>query len=130
MDRLQIRFLTMTRLKHGGTFFTTLLFHVLVRGLLRRLSSRLYFYHGIEWDADFVGLIERAKRVSTISENVQWVDWDRYSGRRGTHIIMGGLVGTVFYSGELGEFWPLLKIGEYVHVGKGSVFGMGKYRIG
>jgi hypothetical protein len=129
-DRLQIRFLTMTRLKHGGTFVTTIPFHALVRGLLRRLSSLLYFHHGIEWDVNFAGLIERAKRISTTAENVQWVDWDRYSGRRGTHITMGGLVGTVVYSGDLDEFWPLLKIGEYVHVGKGAVFGMGKYRIG
>ena len=119
----------MTRLKHGDRFVTSLPFHVLLRGLLRRISSLMYFHHGKELDVDFVGLIKRAEQVETRSEDTQWVDWDRYSGRRDARITLGGLVGTVTYAGDLDEFRPLLKIGEYVHVGKGAVFGMGKYRI-
>lgn len=128
-DRLQIRLLTMTRLKHHDRFVTALPFHVLLRGLLRRISSLMYFHQGEELDVDFTGLIERAERVRTLSEDTRWVDWDRYSGRRDARITMGGLVGKVIYTGDAAEFRPLLKIGEYVHVGKGAVFGMGKYRI-
>lgn len=89
----------------------------------------MYFHHGEELDVDFTGLIGRAERVRTLSEDTRWVDWDRYSGRRDARITLGGLVGKVIYSGNAAEFRPLLKIGEYVHVGKGAVFGMGKYRI-
>lgn len=128
-NRLQVRLLTMTRLKHNDQFVTSLPFHVLLRGLLRRISSLMYFHHGEELDVDFAGLIKRAEQVRTLSENTHWVDWDRYSGRRDARITLGGLVGKVIYSGDAAEFWPLLKIGEYVHVGKGAVFGMGKYRI-
>jgi CRISPR/Cas system endoribonuclease Cas6 (RAMP superfamily) len=128
-QQLRIRLLTMTRLKHDNRFVTSLPFHVLVRGLLRRISSLMYFHQGEELDVDFAGLIARATQVETLSEDTRWVDWDRYSGRRDARITLGGLVGTVTYAGDLNEFWPLLKIGEYVHVGKGAVFGMGKYRL-
>jgi hypothetical protein len=128
-QQLRIRLLTMTRLKHDNRFVTALPFHVLVRGLLRRISSLMYFHQGEELDVDFAGLIARATQVETLSEDTRWVDWDRYSGRRDARITLGGLVGTVTYAGDLNEFWPLLKIGEYVHVGKGAVFGMGKYRL-
>lgn len=127
--RLELRLLTMTRLKHGSRFVTELPFHVLVRGLLRRISSLMYFHHGTELDVDYAGLIERAQEIRRQSEDTQWVDWDRYSGRQDARITLGGLVGTVQYTGDLEEFMPLIKIGEYVHVGKGAVFGMGKYRI-
>lgn len=128
-DRLQINLLTMTRLKHHDRFVTALPFHVLLRGLLRRISSLMYFHQEEELDVDFTGLIGRAERVRTLSEDTRWVDWDRYSGRHDARITLGGLVGKVTYTGDAAEFRPLLKIGEYVHVGKGAVFGMGKYRI-
>jgi hypothetical protein len=40
---------------------------------------------------------------------------------------LGGFVGEVEYRGELREFVPLLKLGEQIHLGKGTGFGLGKY---
>ena len=35
----------------------------------------------------------------------------------------------VEFEGELGPFMPLLRLGEYLHVGKATAFGQGWYRI-
>ncbi len=46
---------------------------------------------------------------------------------------MGGVVGSVTYEAPtanvLAPYWPLLRAGQWVHVGKGCVMGLGKYRI-
>ena len=42
---------------------------------------------------------------------------------------LGGATGTVSYEGDISDFMLLLRLGEYVHVGKGTSFGLGKYEI-
>jgi len=128
---LTVRFLTMTRLKYGQNLVTEIPFHVLARNLLRRVSTLHYFYHGLkqETGVNYQKLIKRAEQVKTVASNLQLVDWERYSHRQQTRMNMAGLVGEATYSGEIAPFWPLFKLGELVHVGKGCVFGLGQYRI-
>jgi CRISPR/Cas system endoribonuclease Cas6 (RAMP superfamily) len=61
--------------------------------------------------------------------NIRWRDWERYSARQDARMKMGGFVGEVEYAGAIGEFVPLLKLGERVHIGKGTGFGLGRYVI-
>jgi CRISPR/Cas system endoribonuclease Cas6 (RAMP superfamily) len=42
---------------------------------------------------------------------------------------MGGFVGDITFEGDIGLFMPLIKAGEILHVGKGTGFGLGMYRI-
>ncbi len=37
--------------------------------------------------------------------------------------------GGLFFEGDIGQFMPLIKAGEVLHVGKGTGFGLGKYGI-
>lgn len=103
---------------------------ILIRNLLRRLSLLYYFHCGgdpSEWD--FKGIIERAKEVTVKNRNLRWYDWERYSGRQDTRMKMGGFVGEITFEGNIEPFMPLIKAGEVLHVGKGTGFGLGKYRI-
>lgn len=124
-----LSFQTMTRLKFEEKYVRRVEFHILIRSLLRRLSSLAYFHHGWEPALDFTGLIERAAAVRLVQDRTRWVDWERYSSRQDSKMNLGGIVGRVAYEGELDEFLPLLRLGELVHVGKGAVFGMGKIVI-
>ena len=42
---------------------------------------------------------------------------------------MHGLVGTISFAGNLGAFLPVLRLGEYLHIGAGTAFGLGHYRL-
>jgi len=129
-DHLTLDFLTPTRLKHEGRWVMQgPPFHVLVKALLGRVSSLAYFHCGQRWETDFRGLIDRAQAVRLADAHTGWVDWERYSGRQEQRVKMGGLVGQATYEGDLHDYLPLLALGELVHVGKGTVFGNGQYRI-
>ncbi len=129
-DQLTLRFLTPARLKHEGTYArTSLAFHVLARALLRRLSSMAYFHCGEAWETDYAGWVARAEGVEARETNLRWGAWERYSGRQRRRIDMGGVVGSVTYTGDLAPFHPLLALGQWVHVGKATVFGNGLYRV-
>lgn len=131
--RLAVCFQTPTRLRSEGRVRTAPDFVDLVRGLLRRLSSLCYFHCGGELDLDFRGLIARAGEVRTATADLRWQEQDRLSGRQQQRIDMSGVVGRVVF--EVGEasawmpYLPLLAAGEWAHVGKGCVMGLGKYRV-
>jgi hypothetical protein len=129
-DHITLDFLTPTRLKHAGRWVEAgPPFHVLVKVLLGRISSLSYFHCGHKLEADFRGLIDRAEAVRMAQSQTSWQDWSRFSGRQKQRVEMGGLVGQVTYAGDLRDYLSLLALGEWVHVGKGTVFGNGQYRI-
>ncbi|GIX48033.1 MAG: CRISPR-associated protein Cas6 [Candidatus Tectimicrobiota bacterium] len=124
---LTLRFLTPARLVYGGALTDRLDFHVLVRALLRRLANLAYFHCGAALELDFRGLIAQASEVETVAQRLRWYDWERYSARQDTRMKLGGVIGKVTYRGPWQPFLPLLQLGTFVHVGKGSSFGLGKY---
>jgi len=127
---LCLSFLTPTRIQYNEHLTLDLEFHILVRNLLRRLSLLYYFHcNGDPSNWDFKGMIEKAKEVKVKKENLRWYDWERYSGRQETRMKMGGFVGEITFEGEIEPVIPLIRMGEVLHVGKGTSFGLGKYEI-
>ncbi len=127
--QVTVRFETPTRLKYDGHLNDKPEFHVLMRNLLRRLSALATCHCGFTLDVDFRDLIRRAEQVATRSADLRWVDWERYSARQDARMTLGGFVGTATFAGDLAPFTPFLRLGEVVHVGKGTAFGLGKYQL-
>lgn len=125
----RVRFVTQTRLKQEGRFARRPDFHVLFRRLLGRLSSLARFHGPGPLKVDFRDLIERAQAVEIERDETRWTRWARYSGRQDRRMEWEGLVGEVTYRGDLAPFWPYLVFGQWTHVGSGTTFGLGGYRI-
>jgi hypothetical protein len=128
-DRLDIEFLTQTRLKHDGRFVRRPDFHILFRRLLGRLSSLARFHCGAPLDTDYRGLIDTAATIQLVSNSTRWVRWARYSSRQDRRMEWEGITGRATYRGDFGPFWPYLQFGQLTHVGHGCTFGLGKYRL-
>ncbi|WP_093884269.1 CRISPR system precrRNA processing endoribonuclease RAMP protein Cas6 [Syntrophus gentianae] len=125
-ESLELTLLTPLRLKYENRLEATLPFHILIRAALRRISSLFQYYGAGEPALDYRGLVERAQRVTVDQSSLHWFDWKRYSNRQDQSMLMGGLMGSIRYSGPLAEFLPLLRICEKTHLGKQTSFGLGK----
>lgn len=127
---LTVDFFTPVRIKHQRDLVADLEFHVLIRSILRRLCLLSYFHGEMKEPAwKQKEIIEAAKEVRIKRKSLRWYDWERYSGRQKTKMMLGGLVGQISYEGKIGPFLPFLRATEIFHVGKGTAFGLGKYRI-
>lgn len=129
VETVEVNLRTPLRLKYENRLEATLPFHVLVRAMLRRVSSLCRYYGNGEPPLDYRGLVERAKDVGLASSCIRWVDWKRYSNRQEQAMLMGGMIGKATYQGNLAEFFPLLQFCEKVHIGKQTSFGLGKIEV-
>lgn len=120
-DMLNIDILTPIQLMHDKRPLRQLSFSSLCRGLFRRISALTATYEGSELAADYRWLAEQSRTVITVVDESYWVEWGR--GR-------GGLIGRVEFTGAIEQFRLFLRLGEYLHVGKGAAYGMGQYTIG
>jgi len=128
-QRLTVRTVTPLRLKRDGKFQRDFTFRDLVRAVLERIDLLARLYGRAAPDLDFEGLLDAAEAVPTERAARRWQEQARYSCRQGERLLMGGSVGWATFAGELTPFLPLLTVGEVIHVGQGTVMGLGKYRL-
>ena len=103
-------------------------FHVVIKRLRDRINRLATAYCSTELKIDYSELGRRAERVKIASFQGGW-ERRRRKTRSGEVQDMGDFVGTVTHEGNLQEFLPLLRLGEYLHVGKNAVFGNGWYQV-
>ncbi len=99
---------TPLRLKFENRLKADLPFHVLVRTMLRRVSSLYNCYGDGEPALDYRGLVRKAKTIRIVDSDLMWFDWRRYSHRQDQSMLMGGMTGSITYDGKIGEFMPLI----------------------
>ncbi len=100
----------------------------LLMALLRRVANLVELQLGGTLDVDFAALHAHAAGIAGDGQ-LAWRDWTRQSSRQQQRMVLGGLVGRWTLRGDLAPFWPLLHLGQWLHVGKNVTFGLGRYRI-
>ena len=128
-SNLVVHFQTPLRMKSQGRFVRKMTFEQLTRGALRRLSALEECYGNGYPQLDYKGLIQSAAKVSSDLSKTRWQENIRYSNRQKQKMNFGGVAGSASFHGDLGDFLPLLRFGEKVHLGKQTTFGLGKISL-
>ncbi len=128
-DALAISLVTPFRVKRDNVFVRRFDFGTLARAALRRVSSLENAYGDGEPDVDYPALARLADTVAVAADHTGWLDISRYSNRQKRPMQMGGIVGRVEVTGELGPLLPFLRYCETVHLGKQTAFGHGWIRL-
>lgn len=102
------------------------------RDFIMSLVRRYYLleeFHTAHYQApDFSELAELARAVSC-ETRFRWCDWARYSNRQQQKMILGGVLGDIKLTGQLQPFIPIIQLGQWLHAGNKTTFGMGLYTI-
>ena len=126
---LKVSFLTPTLLKAEGSVIRKPEFHHLFKRLRDRINALSVFFGEGPLEVDFAGLGRRAEQVKTVSCDVAWEERFRTSSKTRQRHELSGFTGKAVYQGELQEFLPWLVLGELVHVGKHTAWGMGQIQM-
>ncbi len=126
---LNISLETPLRLKYSHRFQKQITFPMIMSNLLRRVYLLANHYCGGPASVDMKELIEMSKKVVLVNSEIYWQEQKRYSYRQNREISMAGVSGTLDFKGDFNPFIAFLRIGEYLHLGKGTSFGLGKIKI-
>lgn len=131
--RLQLRFLTPTRLTYRKQLNKTPDFYVLFARLLERID-KLGQQHAQEErrpKEEVERLHALAKEVRLVDARTRWVELDNYSGRSRRKNPLSGFVGSATYHSEAwAALLPWLLLGQATQVGKFTVKGNGVFEVG
>jgi hypothetical protein len=129
VPRIQVRFLSPTELKSGGSVARRPEFAILFARLRDRISTLRALYGPGPLEIDFRAMGERAAAVQMTRCDVRWETVERKSGRTGQLHPLGGFRGEAEYQGDLAEFMPWLRAARWVGVGRQTVWGKGDVRV-
>jgi len=130
IKRLTVRFITPTRIDIGGKLQNPITFEALIKAANERGRAIFWAYERSEPPWDGKRLITLATNVRTVRGKQEWIDLKRYSRRQNTQLKIGGIVGWQTFSGkELSDFIPILRLMEWIHIGKLTTMGLGKICI-
>lgn len=127
-----LRFITPLRLQLAGRIANarTLTARALLIALARRTQLLMDTQLGTGAPQfDFPTLCDAADTVQLDASALRWFGMQRYSSRQQRNTPLDGLLGTLRLHGDLSAFEPLLHLGGWLHVGKETVFGLGRYTL-
>ena len=130
IQEVTVSVFTPLRMKRLGTENWHLHFRVLARNILTRLANLAFAYCGYTEFLHFPEILYEAGSVRTVKENFTWEDWRHPVLRnKNPSLRLGGFLGDIIYKGDITDFWPILRLGEIIHIGKNTSFGLGRMII-
>ncbi len=100
----------------------------LLMNLVRRISLLAEFHGNGSPGWNFKALKHAAAEVDS-EKHLKWQDWTRRSSRQQQTMQLGGVIGRWTLRGNLTPFLPALHLGQWLHIGKETVFGLGRYTL-
>jgi|SRR5690625_55199 len=130
-EDVMLRLQTPLRIEQRGTLINerSITPAVFLRHLIRRVSFQVCAQQPSAFPLDEIHQLNAlADRVKEGERKMLWCDWERYSSRQSKKMKLGGLVGCWELLQVPPQLLPLIYLGQWLHLGKGSAFGLGKYR--
>lgn len=127
IKNLVIEFVSPTRIKSTGAFGNPLGFKIFIQTILTRITNIAYSYCEQTKLLNFRDLVNQALKVEFRKDIKLPIDKTPTSAT--IKMFLGGYLGHIVYQGDLNQFWPWLKVGELIHVGKNCAFGLGKFTV-
>ncbi len=128
-DRIAVNFITPAIMKDNGVFLKKPDFKTFIKRLRDRYSSLSQFYADEKPDMDFKGFADGAENVKLINDCTFYNVSSRKSRTQKSVQDTSGIRGRVEYSGDFSGYLKYILLGQYLHVGKSSVFGYGNYEV-
>jgi len=101
-----------------------------IRALMRRVSMLVRLHGSPGPMPAFHPWTQRAANLRLVEQQLEWGKKERFSRRQESRVSISGIVGEFTLAGEdVTNFWPLLKLGEITHVGKGTIHGLGQFDV-
>lgn len=129
ITRCQIELITPLRMKQEGHLQNQLEFNTILKAIIRRWNLLNKYYGNGQKNEENGELIKKAATIPSGTLNLHWQEMERYSRRQDQRMMLGGMMGIIECAGELKPFLPWLLLGEDIHIGKNSSFGLGKYQL-
>jgi hypothetical protein len=133
-SQLVMRMQTPLRLQVGGKPVfapATLSADIFLRAVMRRYLQWCQVNGFVPVDMQGLKLAAQSCRADT--SNLHWHDIKRHSGSQNRTIPLGGLMGQLVLRGPkaaLQALYPLLQLGQTLHIGKEVMVGLGQYQLG
>jgi hypothetical protein len=130
-EDVHLHFLTPLRLQQQGKVVSPrdMTASIFLRQLIRRVTMQIQLQQPDAFS------IEKIRELNALADQVQderrlqWQDWSRFSSRQNQKMTLGGLTGHMLLKNVPVELLPLINIGQYLHLGKETSFGLGGYKI-
>ena len=125
---VRLRFNTPLRLLRKGRLIQNPTFADIAVALTRRIVA--LSNNSLQDSRAFVqSVAAKARQLSSTVWRGEQAEFVRWSGSQYREVQMRGVVGTIDLPTGAGPLWPLLTAGPWIHIGKGTVFGLGHLEI-